>query len=410
MTTKDQFEETLSKVKQQQLAAKERQIVFTSGLTESNNLAILGFARKLEIQGTPLSGTHWITTSIEHASVLEVFSELERRGGTVTHLTPDGRGSIAPEILQRALRPETVFVSIGWANNEIGVVQELSALARTAHSFAPHIIFHSDAGQAPLYLFPQVHTLGTDMLSLGAAKLYGPRAAGALYVADASRLAAHIVGGGQERGLRAGTEEVAPAAGFAKAFELVARERESEAKRLRDIRDELAATLSKNIPGVLINGDLKRALPHMLNISIPEINAEYLVLALDTHGFALSTRSACNTGDARSHVVAALGGPDWRSENTLRLSLGRDTRSRDTKHFSEALERLVPMSKRSAKICIETENAIGLRHGYRATLQITNRPPNALGEFRYLDSDRHRYGISHGPGAALYRADRQPRH
>ncbi|MBI4087768.1 cysteine desulfurase [Candidatus Kaiserbacteria bacterium] len=326
-----------------ELEAKSGQIIFTSGLTESNNLAILGFARKLEMSDTELSDTHWVTTSIEHSSVLEPFSEIERRGGTVTHIEPDQRGLISAEALRNALRPNTVFVSIGWANNEIGVVQPLSELSRIirAHPSTKPIIFHSDAGQAPLYLSPRVHTLGIDLFSLGAGKLYGPRGTGALYVADASRLAAHIVGGGQEKGLRSGTEEVVLAAGFAAALDVVSRERAEEARRLGNLRDELAASVLSRIPDAIVNGDLKHTLPHMLNVSIPNISAEYLVLALDRAGIALSTRSACNAGESRSHVVAALGGSAWRAANTLRISLGRETRARDAKRLVEALVRFV---------------------------------------------------------------------
>ncbi|MDZ4227383.1 MAG: aminotransferase class V-fold PLP-dependent enzyme, partial [Patescibacteria group bacterium] len=229
-----------------EFGVKPRQIVFTSGLTESNNLAILGFARRRELSGARLSGTHWITTSIEHASVLEVFAEIERRGGTVTRIMPDERGIIAPEALRAAMRPDTVFVSIGWGNNEIGSVQDISALTRVARAaLTKHpVIFHSDAGQCPLYYSPQMHTLGVDVLSVGAGKLYGPRSSGVLCVLDPSGFAPVIFGGGQEGGLRAGTEDVVPSVGFARALEIIARERGAEAVRLGKMRDELARALA----------------------------------------------------------------------------------------------------------------------------------------------------------------------
>lgn len=329
-----------------ELGAKPGQIIFTSGLTESNNLAILGLARRLEMSGIALNGTHWITTSIEHSSVLETFAEVERRGGVVTHLEPDERGIISPETLQRALRPETVCVSVGWGNNEIGVVQELSELARVirAHAVRTPVLFHSDAGQAPLYRSPHVHTLGVDMMSFGAGKLYGPRSSGALYVGDVSRLAPIIVGGNQEKGLRAGTEDVVPAVGFAAAFKIAARDRVPESRRLSKLRDELADSLIERISGLVINGSRVHALPHMLNVSIPDINAEYMALALDREGVALSTRSACNANEARSHVIAALGGPAWRAANTLRISLGRATTARDMRRIAETIAKLTPLS------------------------------------------------------------------
>lgn len=347
-----------------ELGCRARQITFTSGLTESNNLAILGHARKLRLSGKALEETHWVVSSIEHDSVLECFAEVERLGGTVSFIDPDKDGRFSPEILQRALRPETIFVSIGWANNEIGVVQPLSELARTlrGHEGKGKILFHSDAGQAPLYLSPQVHTLGVDMLSLGGGKLYGPRSCGALYVEELNTLAPILLGGGQERGLRAGTEDVVPVVGFAKAFGIISAEQKTENIRLRKLRDLLATELQASIPGLIINGNLKHVLPHMLNISIPSISSEYIVLALDRKGIAISTKSACRAGENSSHVVAALAlaaesllrppklqakggakaaGKEWRARNTLRLSLGRETTKRDIARGIEALKSTV---------------------------------------------------------------------
>lgn len=318
------------------LGCKARQLVFTSGLTESNNLAILGFARALALSGVLPERTHWITTSIEHSAVLEPFAEIERLGGSVTFLDPDARGEIAAAALSRALRPETVFVSIGWANGEVGAVQKLSALARAIRAYprGERIVFHSDAGQAPLYLSPHPHTLGADMLSLGAGKLYGPPPVGLLYARDPSLLAPVMLGGGQEKGLRGGTEKVAAAAGFAAALQAAAAERAAESKRLRLLRDALAKELQSGIPGLVVNGDMRHSLPHILNVSVPFPEdaewrtGEYLALQLDRAGIAVSTKSACDEGRAESRVVAALAGPDappWRTRATIRFSLGRAT-------------------------------------------------------------------------------------
>lgn len=314
-------------------AVKAREIVFASGLTEANNLAILGFARAQERVRRTLQGTHWIVSAIEHASVLECFSEIERMGGEVSHVAPDSGGCITPEAIATLLRKETLFVSVGWANNEIGVVQPLSAIARVLKEHERRhgtcVMLHTDAGQAPLYVPPQPHTLGVDMMSVGSGKLYGPRGIAYLFVSARTALAPVLLGGGQERGLRAGTEDVALASGFAVALDVVSRERSAERDRLRILRDTLATGIRSAVPEAVVNGDLKHALPHMLNISIPRINAEYLVLLLDRAGFALSTKSACREGDADSHVVAALGGADWRARNTLRMSLGRSTTAKD---------------------------------------------------------------------------------
>lgn len=332
------------------LGCKAQHVVFTSGLTEANNLAVLGRARGISLSGTALSSTHWIVSSIEHDSVLAAFGEVERLGGRVTFVDPDERGLVVPERIARALRRETVLVSVGWANNEIGVVQPLSRIARAVREFekaeGARILFHSDAGQAPLYLPTVVSSLGVDLLALGAGKLYGPRSCGALFVAERSLVAPLILGGKQEGGLRAGTEEVVSAAGFAGALGAVVRERERESRRLRALRDTLAAELQEKIPGLVVNGDLSRALPHMLNISVPGVSSEYLVLSLDREGFSVSTKSACREGEeGRSHVVAALGGEEWRARNTIRISLGRETRERELERFGRTLARVAPLSR-----------------------------------------------------------------
>ena len=236
------------------LGCKARELVFTSGLTEANNLAIIGFARKLERIQRTLSGTHWIVSAIEHASVLECFSEVERMGGEVTHVMPNEKGIVTPEGVASALRPQTVFVSVGWANNEIGVIQPLSKIARVINAHekknSSRVLFHTDGGQAPLYEPTVVHSLGADLVSLSASKLYGPHGIGALYLSNRADLAPVILGGDQERGLRAGTENAALAAGFAAAFEIVAEERHTEGKRLATLRDELSRQLVARIPGI----------------------------------------------------------------------------------------------------------------------------------------------------------------
>lgn len=343
------------------LGVKARELVFTSGLTEANNLAIVGFARQLERVKRTLQGTHWVVSAIEHASVLECFSEIERMGGEITHVMPNEKGIVTAEAVAASLKPETVFVSVGWANNEIGSIQPLAKIAEAIRSFEQKmkkvgksdistILFHADGGQAPLYEPTVVHSLGVDLLSLSASKLYGPHGIGCLYISNRTELAPVVLGGGQERGLRAGTENVALAAGFAAAFEIVAKERQAESKRLQKLRDELVRELFANVPGVVVNGstslttggNLKHLLPHMLNISIPDIDPEYLCLALDHEGIAVSTKSACNEGQKASHVVEALGGEKWRAENTLRISLGRGTKTADLLRAVEALSRLAP--------------------------------------------------------------------
>ncbi len=339
-----------------EIGCKARELIFTSGGTEGNNLAILGFARQLQRSDlgsnqdptfvNPLSRTHWIVSAIEHPSVHECFGEIERLGGTVSFADPGKDGIVRPEAVANLLRPETVFISIGWGNGEIGVIQPLARIARVLRAHEEKhqstVIFHSDAGQAPLYEAAHVNSLGVDMLVYGSGKMYGPRGIGALYLNDRVALAATNLGGKQERGLRAGTEEVALAAGFAEAFVVVAKERTEESKRLRKLRDDFAKEVARRIPGVIENGNPSQSLPHILNISIPDINSEYLTLALDHAGIALSTKSACREGEEqRSHVVEALGGDEWRSRNTLRFSFGRATSENDLKKTLESLVNLV---------------------------------------------------------------------
>jgi len=348
------------------LGCKARELIFTSGLTEANNIALIGLARGIELRKRSLTDTHWIVSSIEHSSVLECFAEIERMGGTVSHVEPDAKGIVRAESVLALLRPATVLVSVGWGNNEIGTVQPLAAIARALRAYErttsltcvhksdlSGIILHSDAGQAPLYRSPQVHSLGVDMLALGSGKLYGPRGIGCLYLGNRASLSPTVFGGGQERGLRSGTEDVALATGFAAAFDEISSERDAETKRLRLLRDNFVREIITRISGIVVNGDLKHTLPHMLNISVPgERTGEYLVLALDHAGLALSTKSACREGEALSHVVLALGegksasssvalAKEERARNTLRFSLGRDTTARDIQKTVSVLVQLL---------------------------------------------------------------------
>ena len=334
------------------LGVKARELIFTAGLTDANNLAILGFARAYERRARSLKDTHWIVSSIEHASVLESFAEVERLGGTVEYVDPDEKGIVSPERIAAALKKHSVFVSVGWANNEIGTIQPLSDIAQAIRAHEKKegttVLLHADAGQALVYEPTVVESLGVDLLSIGGNKLYGPHGIGALYVSNRADLASFSLGGPQERGLRPGTESVALVRGMAAAFASIVEKRKEEARRVRLMRDELRKSLEAAIPGLVVNGDLRRALPHMLNVSIPHIQSEYVTLALDHAGIAVSTKSACKEGEARqSHVVAALGGETWRAENTLRFSLGEGTTAEDIPKVSAALATII--NKGSAK-------------------------------------------------------------
>ncbi|MDB5188032.1 MAG: hypothetical protein JWO50_552 [Candidatus Kaiserbacteria bacterium] len=325
------------------LGCKAGEVVFTSGGTEGNNLAILGVAQKMIQGGQDMTKTHWIVSSIEHDSILSTFGEVERLGGAVSFVEPDADGVIAPTQVKMLLRPKTVFVSVGWANSEIGVVQPIAKIAKVIREYEAaqktRILLHSDAGQAPLYEKTTTHSLDVDLLTLDSGKLYGPRGIGALYVKLGTPISSILFGGKQESGMRPGTENVALAASFAASFAWVTSIRNSEEIRLRKMRDALYSTLSKQIPTLVLNGNIEGLLPHMLNVSIPGLSVEYFVLALDSAGIASSTKSACREGEeAQSHVVQALGAlkngerhisAEDRSEHTIRLSLGVETTARD---------------------------------------------------------------------------------
>lgn len=326
-----------------ELQCKPRELVFTSGLSESDALALVGFARALEKTRRTLVGTHWVVSAIEHPSVLACMSEVERMGGTVTHVVPTTQGVITAEHVRMALRPNTVCVSVGWANSEIGSIQPLRDISQIirAHEAreSTNILFHSDAGQAPLYLHPHVNTLGVDAMSFGGNKLYGPHGVGVLFIKDPSSLSRILYGGGQEKGLRPGTESVALACGCAEAFVRIGEMRHVEAKRIEHIRDTLAQELTSLVGGISINTDSTHALPHMLNVSIPQVSGEYLTLMLDAKGIAVATKSACREGEGEvSHVVALLGGDAWRASHTLRFSLGVHTRASDVAVVIHALK------------------------------------------------------------------------
>lgn len=326
------------------LECKSRDLVFVSGGTEANNLAIRGVVEARRKQGVPLWRMHIVVSAIEHASVLEPVRLLEREGVHVTYLAPDEDGYFNERALVKVLRPETVLVSIGWANSEIGTVQSISSLSRVVKTYATQegvgIYFHSDAGQAPLYESGVVAGLGVDLLTLDSGKMYGPRGVGVVYVAPHVFLDPSHVGGGQESGLRAGTPPVALAAGMARALEWVKEQRARERSRLSAIRAEMIAGLTGAFPGCVCNGG-DRVLPHIVNVSIPGIDAEYVVLALDHNGVAVSTKSSCQEKERVSYVVQTLGGEEWRAMNTIRFSMGVDTTSTKVLEAITKLSRIV---------------------------------------------------------------------
>jgi cysteine desulfurase len=302
------------------IGAPAREIVWTSGATESNNLAILGVARGA-------TRRHVITSRTEHKSVLDPCAQLEREGCKLTYLEPDLDGIITAATLQAALRDYTLLVSIMHVNNETGVVQDIAALGAVCHERG--VLFHVDAAQSSGKLPINVAELPVDLLSISAHKLYGPQGMGALYVRTEHRagMQALIFGGGHERGLRSGTLPVHQIVGFGAACELAAGELSAEALRLRALRERLYANIAQ-LPDVLLNGHPTKNVPGILNLSFLGVQGESLVAGLKE--LALSTSAACNSdSDEPSYVLRSLGRDADSAQAALRLSIGRFTTAAD---------------------------------------------------------------------------------
>jgi len=302
------------------LGAREpREIVFTSGATESNNLALQGVARACASRGD-----HLVTVATEHRAVLDVCTALEREGRRVSVLPVDAGGLVDPDALRRAIEPRTVLVSVMAANNEIGVLQPLAQLAAICRERG--VLLHSDAAQAAGKVPLDVRALGVDLLSVSAHKLYGPKGVGALYVRGGSprvRVAPLLYGGGHERGMRSGTLPVPLVVGLGRALALAVTEREAEAARLAELRDRLWQRLQAGLGElVLRNGDPVRCLPAALHVSFPGVDAAALLPQLPD--VALSSGSACSSASPEpSHVLRALGLPPDRVRSGIRFGLGR---------------------------------------------------------------------------------------
>jgi len=321
------------------LGAKPSEIIFTSGGSESDNAAIKGV-----VWAANAPGTHVITTSVEHHAVLHTCAWLERFGVETTYLPVDPEGVVDPAQVAAAIRPTTALISIMHANNEIGVIQplaEISVLAR-AHG----VPLHTDAVQSVGQLPTQVDSLGVDMLSLSAHKLYGPKGVGALYVRRGTPWLPLQQGGGQERGRRAGTENVAGIVGLAAALDLSVAMMDNESSRLRILRDGLIAGILAAVPGSRLNGHPTARLPGNANFSFPDVDGEALLLSLDRRGVAASSGSACTAGSLDpSHVLLALGLERTLAASALRLTLGRHTTADEIDRVQALLPELVARAR-----------------------------------------------------------------
>jgi len=299
------------------IGAEPAEVVFTSGGTEADNLALRGAAEALE----PGGRRHIITSSIEHEAVLNTVKALVKRGWTSTLLPVDASGIVAPAALAAAITPSTAIVSVMHANNEIGTIQPIADLAAIAHEHGA--LFHTDAVQSAAKMPVDVKALNVDLLAISAHKFNGPKGAGALWIRRGTRLVSTMTGGKHERSRRGGTENVPGIAGMGVAARLGREKLTANAARLAALRDRLEGGILAGVPGTAVNGAVAPRVPNTTNISFDGIEAESLLIALDLEGFAVSTGSACSSGTLEpSHVLRAMGLPAHRTQNSIRFSLG----------------------------------------------------------------------------------------
>lgn len=317
------------------LGCTPEEIIFTSGGTESDNLAILGVAR-----ANKSKGNHIVTTKIEHHAVLHPCEVLEKEGFEVTYVEVEKNGIVDAEKLKAAIREDTILVSVMYANNEIGTIQPIGTIGRFCKK--RDIPFHTDACQAAGALDINVDRLKVSLLTLNGSKIYGPKGVGVLYIKKGINIQPLMYGGEQERRIRPGTENVAGIVGLAKALQLAQEESEKENKRLIALRDYLIKGIETRIPKVILNGDRVERLPNNVNVSILDIEGEALLLRLDMAGFAASSGSACTSGSLDpSHVILALGHPYEIAHGSLRFSLGKNTTKKDLDNLLEVLPKIV---------------------------------------------------------------------
>lgn len=325
------------------IGAKPNEIVFTSGGTEANNLAIRGLC-----EAAADYGRHIVTSAIEHPSVRGVCDALEKRGWEITRLPVYDNGIVRLEDVNAAIRPDTVLVTLMWANNEIGTIQPIREVGdlirerRGARGGQRHLWFHTDAVQAAGRLSLNVDEVGCDLLSMSAHKLYAPKGIGALYVRRGVRLAVQNVGGHQERERRAGTENVPAIVAFGEAAKLAREEMYERVAHDSALRDRFESRVKQLIGDIVMNGDREHRLSHLSNISFRFIEGEGLLINLDLEGVAVSTGSACSSGTLEpSPVIRALGVSDEVARGSIRFSFGKDNTEADVDYVVDVLSRAV---------------------------------------------------------------------
>lgn len=351
------------------MGARPEEIIFTSGGTEGDNLAIFGVAYGAARNLASLS--HIITTKFEHPAVLEPCRFLEKNGFEVDYLKVGKDGVVDPKDVGKALRPDTILVSVMYANNEIGTVQPIKKIVKVIRNFrkngrkksaslrmgvAGDPLFHTDACQAPGYLDLDVNKLGVDLMTINGSKIYGPKGVGALYARKGVILRPIMRGGEQERKIRPGTENVPAIVGLAEALKIASRERASEVKRLTTLRDYFIGRLTAEIPKTFLNGHPAERLPNNVNVSILDVEGESVLLYLDEAGIACSTGSACVSESLEpSHVIMALGKPYEYGHGALRFTLGKSTSRKDIDYAMSVLPNIVKKLRSISPVNIEVK-------------------------------------------------------
>ena len=317
------------------LGARPGEIVFTSGGSESNNFAIKGLAFALSAKGN-----HLVTTAVEHASCLEAFRFLERRGFEVTYLPVDSSGMVHPEQFCDAITERTILASCMYVNNETGVISPIREIGEAVHERG--VVFHTDAVQALGKMEINLEDFPVDMASFSSHKICGPKGSGALYVKKGTVLESFVHGGGQERGKRSGTENVAAIFGFGFACELMSGEIQNENIRLEGLRDRLFQELSNSIGDIYLNGHPDARVCNTLNVCFPGIPGDSVVMNLDTEGIAVSTGSACSEGNVDpSHVLIAMGLSEHQALCSVRFSFGKFTEEKEIQTVAELLPPII---------------------------------------------------------------------
>lgn len=326
------------------LNCQAEEIIFTGSATEANNLAIKGLLENLRLK---IKNCHIITSQIEHHAVLEPCKELEKNGVKVTYLPVNKEGLVSVSDVKKAIRPNTVLISIMYANNEIGTIQPIAEIGRRLKSKIQNqkskIYFHTDAVQAVNYLNCDVQKLGVDLLTISGHKIYGPKGIGALFIRKGTPVQPLIFGGGQESGFRSGTENVAGIVGLGEAINQIQNlKSKSQNSKIKRLRDKLIEGILKTIPGSQLNGSRKNRLPNNLNISFEGVEGEAMVIALDEEGICASTGSACSSRSLEpSHVLLALGLSPEQAHSSLRLTLGRYTTKEEIDKVLKVLPKIV---------------------------------------------------------------------